>query len=87
MTSDKGLARGLRIALFSGNYNYLRDGANQSLNRLVDFIHLQGGEVRVYSPTTDHPDIPPNCQCSVLAIAGRAGRISVRPGPAGLCKG
>jgi hypothetical protein len=28
-------ARKPRIALFSGNYNYLRDGANQALNRLV----------------------------------------------------
>jgi hypothetical protein len=26
-------ASDLRIALFSGNYNYVRDGANQALNR------------------------------------------------------
>ena len=25
----------LRIALFSGNYNYTRDGCNQALNRLA----------------------------------------------------
>ena len=25
----------MRIALFSGNYNYLREGANMALNRLV----------------------------------------------------
>ena len=25
----------LRVALFSGNYNYVRDGANQALNQLV----------------------------------------------------
>src|SRR4051812_45840651 len=25
----------LRVALFSGNYNYVRDGANQALNKLV----------------------------------------------------
>ena len=28
-------ASGLRVALFSGNYNYVRDGANQALNRFV----------------------------------------------------
>jgi phosphatidylinositol alpha 1,6-mannosyltransferase len=45
----------LRIALFSGNYNYVRDGANQALNRLVGFLLRQGAEVRIYSPTTDTP--------------------------------
>ena len=28
-------ATGLRVALFSGNYNYVRDGANQALNRFA----------------------------------------------------
>jgi glycosyltransferase involved in cell wall biosynthesis len=45
----------LRIALFSGNYNYVRDGANQALNRLVGFLLRQGARVRVYSPTVDEP--------------------------------
>ncbi len=45
----------LRIALFSGNYNYVRDGANQALNRLVDFLQRQGAQVRIYSPTVDRP--------------------------------
>jgi glycosyltransferase involved in cell wall biosynthesis len=45
----------LRIALFSGNYNYVRDGANQALNRLVGFLLRQGAQVRVYSPTVDEP--------------------------------
>ncbi len=49
----------LRVALFSGNYNYVRDGANQSLNRLVDYLLRQGASVRVYSPTTDTPAFPP----------------------------
>jgi phosphatidylinositol alpha 1,6-mannosyltransferase len=49
----------LRIALFSGNYNYVRDGANQSLNRLVGFLLRQGAHVRVYSPTVEHPAFPP----------------------------
>jgi phosphatidylinositol alpha 1,6-mannosyltransferase len=45
----------LRIALFSGNYNYVRDGANQALNRLVGYLLRQGAKVRVYSPTVEHP--------------------------------
>ena len=49
----------LRIALFSGNYNYVRDGANQALNRLVGYLLGQGHAVRVYSPTTQTPAFPP----------------------------
>jgi glycosyltransferase involved in cell wall biosynthesis len=49
----------LRIALFTGNYNYVRDGANQALNRLVDYLLRQGASVRVYSPTTKTPAFPP----------------------------
>jgi glycosyltransferase involved in cell wall biosynthesis len=45
----------LRIALFSGNYNYVRDGANQALNRLVGFLLRQGAEVRIYSPVRANP--------------------------------
>jgi len=50
----------LRIALFSGNYNYVRDGANQALNRLVAYLLRQGAQVRVYSPTTQTPAFEPN---------------------------
>jgi phosphatidylinositol alpha 1,6-mannosyltransferase len=49
----------LRIALFSGNYNYVRDGANQALNRLVGYLLRQGAQVRVYSPTVDEPAFAP----------------------------
>ncbi len=49
----------LRIALFSGNYNYVRDGANQALNRLVGYLLEQGAHVRVYSPVRDKPAFPP----------------------------
>ena len=48
----------LRVALFSGNYNYVRDGANQALNRLVGYLLRQGVNVRVYSPTVEHPAFP-----------------------------
>ena len=49
----------LRIALFSGNYNYTRDGANQALNRLVEYLLRQGASVRVYAPKVAKPDFEP----------------------------
>ncbi len=49
----------LRIALYSGNYNFVRDGANQALNRLAEYLLRQGAAVRVYSPTTDTPAFEP----------------------------
>ena len=49
----------LRVALFSGNYNYVRDGANQALNLLVEHLLERGAKVRVYSPTTDTPAFAP----------------------------
>src|ERR1700739_3066503 len=52
-------ASDLRVALFSGNYNYVRDGANQALNLLMQKVLDQGGMVRVYSPTTDPPAFAP----------------------------
>lgn len=49
----------LRVALFSGNYNFVKDGANQALNRLVEFLLRGGAAVRVYSPVTKTPAFAP----------------------------
>ena len=65
----------LRIALFSGNYNYVRDGANQALNRLVGYLLRQGAQVRVYSPVVEQPAFPPTgdlVNLSSFAVPGRA---------------
>ena len=67
-------AQGLRLALFSGNYNYTRDGCNQALNRLAAYLIDEGAEVRVYSPTTDTPAFEPVGQlvsAPSVAIPGR----------------
>ena len=48
----------LRVALFSGNYNYVRDGANQALNRLADYLLRQGAALRVYAPKVECPAFP-----------------------------
>ncbi|MBV9527826.1 glycosyltransferase family 1 protein [Sphingomonas sp.] len=64
----------LRIALFSGNYNYVRDGANQALNRLVGYLLKQGAQVRIYSPTIAEPAFEPTgdlVSVPSVAIPGR----------------
>jgi glycosyltransferase involved in cell wall biosynthesis len=65
----------LRVALFSGNYNYVRDGANQALNRLVGYLLRQGVHVRVYSPTVENPAFPPTgdlVSVPAIPIPGRS---------------
>lgn len=77
-------ASGLRIALFSGNYNYVRDGANQALNRLVGYLLRQGAQVRIYAPVVREPAFAPTGDLvglPSLAIPGRAEyRIPMRLG-------
>jgi phosphatidylinositol alpha 1,6-mannosyltransferase len=68
-------ASDLRVALFSGNYNYVRDGANQALNRLVGYLLRQGVHVRVYSPTVKNPAFPATgdlVDVPAMAIPGRS---------------
>ncbi len=67
-------ASDLRIALFSGNYNYVRDGANQALNRLVDYLQRKGAAVRVYSPVVQNPAFPANCEIVHIPYAAIPGR-------------
>ncbi len=70
----------LRIALFSGNYNYVRDGANQALNRLVGFLLRQGAQVRTYSPTVKHPAFPPTGELVSVPSIPVPGRPEYRLG-------
>ena len=75
MTGAPSSCADLRIALFSGNYNYVRDGANQALNRLVGYLLRQGAQVRVYAPVVAEPAFPPTgdlVNVPSLAIPGRA---------------
>jgi glycosyltransferase involved in cell wall biosynthesis len=65
----------LRVAIFSGNYNYVRDGANQALNRLADSLLRKGSAVRVYSPTVKEPAFEPKgdlVHIPALPIPGRS---------------
>jgi glycosyltransferase involved in cell wall biosynthesis len=70
----------LRVALFSGNYNYVRDGANQALNLLVGHLLAQGGAVRIYSPTTATPAFAPIgdlVSVPALALPGERGEYKI----------
>lgn len=70
----------LRVALVTGNYNYVRDGANQALNRLVGYLERQGVTVRVYSPTTETPAFEPTGTVIPVPSFGFPGRGEYRLG-------
>ena len=78
MAADPQPCAGLRVALFSGNYNYVRDGANQALNRLVGYLLWQGAQVRVYSPTIDEPAFAPVGDLVSLPSIAFPGRADYR---------
>jgi glycosyltransferase involved in cell wall biosynthesis len=48
-------AAALRVALFSGNYNYVVDGPVKALNRLVGHIEKRGDKALVFAPTAKTP--------------------------------
>ncbi|MBW4329625.1 glycosyltransferase family 1 protein [Stakelama sp. CBK3Z-3] len=65
----------VRVALFSGNYNYTRDGANQALNQLAGHLLARGVALRVYSPTVAEPAFEPTGELiSVPALSLPGGR-------------
>lgn len=43
------------MALFTGNYNYIKDGVALTLNRLVAFLEKRGVPVLVFAPVADRP--------------------------------
>jgi phosphatidylinositol alpha 1,6-mannosyltransferase len=44
-----------RIAIFTGNYNHIRDGVSNTLNRLVGHLGKRGYDVLVFGPWTPKP--------------------------------
>lgn len=75
--------RDLRVAMFSGNYNYVRDGANQALNLLVAHLLEQGAHVRVYSPTVANPAFAPTgdlVDVPALSMPGGRGEYKLATG-------
>lgn len=45
----------LRVALFTGNYNHIKDGVSLTLNRLVRYLEEQGIPVLIFAPTIKEP--------------------------------
>ena len=68
----------IRVALVSGNYNGVRDGANRALNTLVGYLLKQGVQVRVYSPTVDEPAFEPTGDLVSLPSIPIPGRSEYR---------
>ncbi|MBL4618657.1 MAG: glycosyltransferase family 1 protein [Marinicaulis sp.] len=67
--------RKLRIALFSGNYNYVMDGPVRALNMLVAYLEKQGHEVLVFAPTSKEPAFEHNgtlISAPSIALPGRS---------------
>ena len=47
----------LRVALFTGNYNHIKDGVSLTLNRLVGYLESHDIPVLVFGPTIEEPEI------------------------------
>ncbi|UZK70747.1 glycosyltransferase family 1 protein [Sphingomonas sp. S1-29] len=73
-------ASNLRVALFSGNYNYVRDGANQALNLLAGHLLRAGVTLRVYSPTVPQPAFEPTGELIGVPAFAFPGRGEYRLG-------
>lgn len=51
-------AKELRIALFTGNYDYIKDGVALTLNRVVEYLRTRDVPVLVFAPSVDRPALP-----------------------------
>jgi glycosyltransferase involved in cell wall biosynthesis len=47
----------LRVAIFTGNYNHIRDGVSLTLNRLVKYLESQNIPTLVFGPSNKKPAI------------------------------
>jgi phosphatidylinositol alpha 1,6-mannosyltransferase len=44
-----------KLAIFTGNYNHIRDGVSLTLNRLVAFLERENVDTLVFGPTANPP--------------------------------
>jgi len=47
----------LRVALFTGNYNHIKDGVSLTLNRLAGFLLDRSIPLKIFGPTVEKPQI------------------------------
>ncbi len=79
----------LRIALFSGNYNYVMDGPVRALNTLVAYLEKTGHEALVFAPTTKTPAFDHNgtlISIPSLALPGKRSEYRLGLGLHGAAK-
>jgi len=75
------IAAPLRLALFSGNYNYVMDGPVRALNKLVAHLEDRGHQALVFAPTTKAPAFQHSGELvSVRSIALPGSRSEYRLG-------
>lgn len=68
----------LRVAIFTGNYNHIRDGVSLTLNRLVDFLERKNIPVIVFGPTVDEPALEHNGEFVPVPSVPMPGRSEYR---------
>ncbi|MDX1638594.1 MAG: glycosyltransferase family 1 protein [Balneolaceae bacterium] len=68
----------LRVAIFTGNYNHIRDGVSLTLNRLVDFLEKRDVKVLVVGPTIEEPAIKHNGELLPVPSVPMPGRSEYR---------
>jgi len=64
--------------MLTGNYNMVRDGPTQALNRLVGYLLAKGAQVRVFAPTVEHPQVEPTGDLVSLPSVAIPGRSEYR---------
>jgi len=68
----------LKVALFTGNYNHIRDGVSLTLNRWVSFLLENEVEVLVFGPTVENPDVDHNGELVEVPSKAAPGRPEYR---------
>lgn len=53
----EAITKPLRIALFTGNYDYIKDGVSLTLNRLVAYLEKNNIPVLIFAPTAKVADL------------------------------
>ena len=68
----------LKVALFTGNYNHIRDGVSLTLNRWVSFLQDNGADVLIFGPSVENPDLDHVGELSVVPSVKMPGRPEYR---------
>ncbi|WP_340104706.1 glycosyltransferase family 4 protein [Rhodohalobacter sp. 8-1] len=68
----------LKVALFTGNYNHIRDGVSLTLNKWVSFLIENNADVLVFGPTVENPDVDHVGELSAVPSIQMPGRPEYR---------